>query len=353
MCRIAVFATAALGLLPTAFGYSAPIGPPKDSPIGLKIGHGSCAGRALDYLVCHHPQSPACIEKIAVQAAAFCSSFLSETATVFNTVTDISTATSTATEVFTSDAIATATSTSTTETIETVIVTLTSISTSTFFVSTSYVTPSDTPFVPSVSSSVPLIKVKVKHRDTLPTSCPDLHKRALTRRPAVKLSSVCSCLGITAATTTTTDTLTTSTTTTEDTTVSTTTTETSTTTQIEISVSTTTTETTTTITSGTVATETAIVDYCDLTYNGGGVTPGNNVIRPPGDLDGRQCCVLCWNTLNCVASAIGLGYCQLLVKTSPLEGAPTNLQCPLGIENYTYVEGPGTLYRGPCSPGLN
>jgi len=118
-------------------------------------------------------------------------------------------------------------------------------------------------------------------------------------------------------------------------------------------VSTAITTTSTTSTSGTVATETAVVDYCSITYNGGGVTPGNTVIRPPGDLSGRECCVLCWNTPNCVASAVGVGFCQLLVKTEPLTDAPTSLQCPLGIENYTYLEGPGTLYRGPCSPGLN
>lgn len=356
MGRIAVFATTALGLLPTALGFDAPIGPPIGfpndfPPIG---GQGSCAGRALDYLTCHYPQSPACIEKVAVQAASFCSSYLSKTATVFNTVTDVSTATSTATEVFTSEATTTETSTSISGATETETLTSTTISTSTFFISTSYVPPSLLPSVSSSApSSTPTVTVTFKRRGALPTSCLDLSKRALTRRPAAKLSSVCSCLGIQAATTTTTDTLTTSTTTTEPATTSTTTTETTTSTEIEISISTTTTETTTTTTSGAVTTETAILDYCDITYNGGGVTPGNTVIRPPGDLNGRQCCVLCWNTPNCVASATGLGYCQLLIKQTVLDGAPTSLQCPLGVEDYTYKEGPGTLYRGPCSPGLN
>jgi hypothetical protein len=101
------------------------------------------------------------------------------------------------------------------------------------------------------------------------------------------------------------------------------------------------------------AVATTCVDYCSPTYNGGGVTPGNTVITPPGGLNGSECCYLCWKTSNCVASAVGIGFCQLLVKTSTLTGAPTSDMCPLGIENYEYLNGPGTLYRGPCSPRAN
>ncbi|KAK0708440.1 hypothetical protein B0H67DRAFT_340617 [Lasiosphaeris hirsuta] len=346
MGRIAILATAALGLLPTALSIRGPIGPPLDPPpIGfpIPVRPGSCAGKALGYLTCHDKhQSPACIQQVAVQAVAFCSSYLSQTATVFNTVTEVTTATSTATETYTSEATATDTSTSISGTTATETQTETSTSTSTFTVSTSYIPPTDTLFArfePSAAAS---------------TSCLDLSTRALTRRPAAKISSVCSCLGVTTAATTTitTETLTTGTTTTEATTTDTTTTETTTTTEVQVSVSTTTATTTTTTTSGTVATETAILDYCDITYNGGGVTEGNTVISA-GDLSGRDCCVLCWYTENCVASAVGVGFCQLLVKKTALDGAPTSAVCPLGVEDYTYLEGPGTLYRGPCSPGLN
>ncbi|KAK3346458.1 hypothetical protein B0T25DRAFT_552052 [Lasiosphaeria hispida] len=333
MGRIAIWATAVLGLLPTALGIKGPIGPPLDPPpVGFPIRPGSCARKALGYLTCHDKhQSP---------AVAFCSSYLSQTATVFNTVTEVTIATSTATETYTSEATATSTSTSISGTTATETQTETSTSTSTFTVSTSYIPPTDTLFArfePSAAAS---------------TSCLDLSTRALTRRPAAKISSVCSCLGVTAATTTTTETSTTGTTTTEATTTDTTTTETTTTTEVEVSVSITTTTTETTTTSGTVATETAVLDYCDITYNGGGVTEGNTVINA-GKLSGRDCCVLCWYTENCVASAVGVGFCQLLVKVETLDGAPTSGVCPLGIEDYTYLEGPGTLYRGPCSPGLN
>jgi len=52
---------------------------------------------------------------------------------------------------------------------------------------------------------------------------------------------------------------------------------------------------------------------------------------------------------NCVASAFP-NTCQLLVKSQQLDGAPTNLQCPLGIEDYNYQPGPGVVYQGPCGP---
>ncbi|KAK0657994.1 hypothetical protein B0T16DRAFT_402854 [Cercophora newfieldiana] len=343
MVRIAALAAAALSLLPTALGTYHPdiIRPPPLGPyLNYPDRHGSCAHRALAYLTCYYPSSPECRQDLAIQAASFCSSYLSQTATVFNTATVVSTATSIATETLTSEATVTSTSTSVTKTTTTEVSSITSISTSTLTLPTSYITPP------------PTSVVALDRRSPESSTCPSLHAKRLTRRPPAKLSSVCSCLGIHATTETTTSTLTTSTATTTSTTTTTTTTSTSTATLIEVSTSITTTTTSTTTTSGTIATSTPIVDYCDLTYKGGGVTPGNTVIQPPGDFDGRQCCILCWSTANCVASATGLGFCQLLIKTSVLEGAPTDAQCPLGVESYVYLDGPGSLYRGPCSPRL-
>ncbi|KAK1752605.1 hypothetical protein QBC47DRAFT_61335 [Echria macrotheca] len=341
MARIVVFATAALGLLPTALGNEL-VRPPFGA-VGFPIGSETCGHQALSYLNCKGPLSPSCAEQVAVQAASFCSSYLSKTATAFNTVTVVSTVVSTGTQTLTSGATATTTSTTSTATTTTETSTETDTSTSTFTAATSYIPPP----LPTITEK------KLKRAAAAPSVCPDLSKKGLTRLRPAKVSSICSCLGIKAQTTTTTATDTESTTTTTPTTTSTTTTQTSTSTTVETDVSTTTETTSTTTTTGVVATTTAIVDYCDLTYNGGGVPPGDTVIRPPGDLSGRDCCVLCWNTANCVAAANGLGYCQLLIRTSTLDGAPTSDQCPLGIENYTYLDGPGTLYRGPCSPGLN
>jgi len=63
---IAILATAALELLPRAFGYSALISPLNNFPISFPIGYGFCSSRVLDYLACYYPQSPVYSEKIAV-----------------------------------------------------------------------------------------------------------------------------------------------------------------------------------------------------------------------------------------------------------------------------------------------
>ena len=322
MVRIEVFVTAALGLLPTALG-------------GFNTIRGeTCTRRALEYLACNAPQ-PSCIENVASQARAFCSSYLSLPVKSTTTKTQFNTVTRTSTRIVTSRATVIKTSTSTSVT------TRTETSTS--------ITTGATATTTAPTSYVPPETVAARRRSA--PRCADLPRQKLARLPAAKLSSACRCLGITAKTKVSTRTAVASSTKTKSTTRTTTSTTTRTT--LKISVSTATSTTSTTSTSGTVATETPVVDYCSITYNGGGVTPGNAVIIPPGDLSGRDCCVLCWSTPNCVAAAVGLGYCQLLVKTSPLTDAPTSAQCPLGIENYQYSDGPGTLYRGPCSPGLN
>ncbi|KAK4206315.1 hypothetical protein QBC37DRAFT_381220 [Rhypophila decipiens] len=85
-----------------------------------------------------------------------------------------------------------------------------------------------------------------------------------------------------------------------------------------------------------------------MVYNPSGNGIGNTILTPPGVATAFECCVLCWNTINCVASAFPSG-CQLLVKTETLDGAPTSDTCPLGIEGYNFLLGPGVVYVGPCA----
>ncbi|KAK0633868.1 hypothetical protein B0T14DRAFT_491961 [Immersiella caudata] len=189
--------------------------------------------------------------------------------------------------------------------------------------------PAATSYVPPLAAGVNSTAA-VGRRDIIP-ACPEIRTKGLSKSPPESISSTCGCLGITANPSTTTITPTTSTTTT---------------TLISILISKTTSTTSTTTTTITTATTTAtIVNYCDITYNGGGITPGDTVITPPGDLAGRDYCALCFSTPNCVAAATGLVYYQLLVRTAQLAGAPTNATCPLGIENYAYMPGPGLNLR--------
>lgn len=348
ICRISALVAAALGLIfvPTATTLHIDVHSPFNAQDSDNPQH--CAKKALTWLAqCSIPSD--CTVQVATQALNFCRSYLHPsrtTATRFNTVIATSVTTGTATQTLTSQITTIQTSTLTTTTTGTETTTITTPTTSTLTAATSYVAPSD-----STLQGV----IKARHAGDQQSHCPDLSKKHLTRRPAVQLSYACQCLGIQVTTDTTTKSsaTTTTTTTTKSTTTTTTTTSTTTTTTTTEITTTSTTTTSTTTTSLLVSTATAVVDYCDITYNGSGTTPGNTVVEPGGGLTGRQCCVLCFNTINCVASATGPGYCQLLIKTSPLAGAPTSPQCPLGIENYNYMPGPGTLYRGPCSPGLN
>lgn len=342
MGHIAGFAAVVLWLLPTALGAD---NEPNFNGIGIidpigarGYGDETCTRRALDHAGCQRFLPPPCVQEFASKAAQFCSSYLHLPATSTTTTSDVKVVTVTVTATATKQATLVETSTSRTVTTKTDTTTTPSTTTTgTTTVATSYIPP-------------PVITVKKRWGPPGPR-CPNLPTKVFDRLAPRDVSSLCSCFGVTPTTTLSTKTIRATSTTTATSTK--TSTSTTTTTAVTVSVSTTTTTTTSTTTVQLQATATAIVDYCDITYNGGGVTPGNTVVRAPGDLGPRECCTLCWNTPNCVASATGLGFCQLLVKTSPLEGAPTSLQCPLGIENYEYLEGPGTLYRGPCSPGLN
>ncbi|KAK5654281.1 hypothetical protein OQA88_7458 [Cercophora sp. LCS_1] len=159
-------------LVPAAFGFET-------------NGDAVCTGKALAYLACRRNIPWGCIDDVASQASSFCSSYLSITATTFATATEVTTATVTETE--TSETIVVETSTTTTETTSTEITATTSVIPGSTVTATSLVPPT-------------IIQVTVKRRLATQTACPDLSTKRLTRHPASKLSSVCSCLGITATT---------------------------------------------------------------------------------------------------------------------------------------------------------
>ncbi|KAK0708458.1 hypothetical protein B0H67DRAFT_340811 [Lasiosphaeris hirsuta] len=321
MGRFAAFATAAAVLVPAA--------------LGIQVGGNgeTCSHEALGYLACRYPLSSTCIEEVGAQAVAFCSSFLSLTATSFST--DLLVTTTTVVEITVSQTTEISTTTTTSDT------TITNVSTETNTSATSTVTT--TSYVPPEQQ----LPGKIKRRGR---KCPDLSKKPLSRRPASSLSSVCSCLGVTATTVVTLETITASSTETDfstSTSISTTTSI-----DLEVSVSTITALSTTTTITDVVATSTTVVDYCDTTYSGNDPGTGDALVSLPSVASGRDCCLLCWITENCVAAAYPAG-CQLLIKITALDGAPTSPQCPLGIENYPFGPSPGVIYRGPCSPGLN
>ncbi|KAK3343375.1 hypothetical protein B0T25DRAFT_521534 [Lasiosphaeria hispida] len=304
--------------------------------LGIQVGLGgeTCSHEALGYLACRYPLSLTCIEEVGAQAVAFCSSFLSLTATSFST--NLLVTTTTVVEIAVSQTTEISTSTTTSDTTITAVSTETDTSATSTATTTSYVPPEQQ------------LPGKLKRRG--PRKCPDLSKKPLSRRPALSLSSVCSCLGVTVTTVVTLEIITASSTETDFSTSTSISTTTST--DLEVSVSTITTSSRTTTTTGVVATTTALVDYCDITYAGHDPGTGDALISPPGVASGRDCCLLCWITENCVAAAYP-GACQLLVKITTLDGAPTSAQCPLGVEDYPFGPSPGVVYRGPCSPGLN
>lgn len=314
--------------LSTAFGNGAP-------PCGERC------SKALSYLAgsCRAPFPPSCINDIHSQAVEFCSSYLSLTATSLATTTGLTTITVTESDTVESTVVETSTTTTATTTTE--ISTSTDIALSTV-ISTSYIPP-------------PVVTVTVKRRGPA-TSCPDLATRTswLAQRPASKLSSICSRLGVTATTISSTATVSSTATSSE----TTTTTDITTSTALEVSTSITTFTSTTVTTSSAVVTSTVVVDYCDPSVAVGlqddNTGAGNGVLTPGGIQNANECCRLCWSTLDCVASSFPNDQCQLLVKSNPASGGATSPQCPLGVDEvivYDDLE-PRNVFRGPCGPLL-
>ncbi|KAM7213394.1 hypothetical protein V8F06_011244 [Rhypophila decipiens] len=379
MGGITMFATAAaagaLGLLLVApsktYAYALNTPPPDVAPeyhtvfndptAALNPKHNRlCYGNALVWLA-EWPIPFHCTARVAHQASAFCSSYLhiaktTTTTTVFKPETTTFQTTTTATQTSTSISTELVTTTLTTKTTFTSVSTTTTTSPTSTFTTTIFTTPG-----PGDPAFPLLVKARQAGYHHNQYDCPDLSKKYLEYRPSVLLHFACACLGIYPSdqhTSTSTQQTTTTVTTIKPkfiTITTTTTTTTTSTTPTTTTKSTTTTTTTTSTTSPVVATATAVVNYCDISYSGGGITPGNTILEPGGNstLTGRECCIICFDTLNCVASAVGLGYCQLLVKTEPLNGTSTSNQCPLGIEDYPVEPGPGTLYLGPCGTGTN
>ncbi|KAM7186381.1 hypothetical protein V8F33_011854 [Rhypophila sp. PSN 637] len=368
-------AAAALGLLlvapSTTYAYAVNTPPPDVAPgyqtvfndptAALNPKHNKlCYRNALAWLA-EGPIPVHCTARVAHQASALCSSYLHVAQTTTTTTTVFKTTT------ITSETTATATQTSTFQTTQVVRTTLTTKTTSTSVFTTTTTSPTSTFTATIFTAPVPvesafplLVKARQAGYHHNQFECPAVSKKNLEYLLGL-LHYACACLGIYPSdhtnkhTSTSTVELTSTITTIRPkfvTITTTTTTTTTSTTPITTSSTTTTTKTTTT-TSPVVATTTAVVDYCDITYNGGGITPGNTILLPNSTLTDRECCITCFETLNCVASAVGLGYCQLLVKIQSLNGTSASDQCPLGIEDYPVEPGPGTLYLGPCGIGTN
>ena len=81
---------------------------------------------------------------------------------------------------------------------------------------------------------------------------------------------------------------------------------------------------------------------------------GNLVIiptYPDFPQTGVECCVLCFERQNCVASAFIASAleCELLIRVNGTTVGATD-QCPLGIEDYDFgsPDVGGNVYPGPC-----
>lgn len=132
----------------------------------------NCGVEGLGYFACYHPFPQHCVEQVSEQAVAFCSRYLSSTTTATATASQISVVVKT----LTTTAVATTTE------VSTALITSPTSTTTT----TSYEPPE-------------IITVTVKRRDA-PHFCPRIYEKILSRKPADKISSVCSCLGVTATT---------------------------------------------------------------------------------------------------------------------------------------------------------
>jgi len=163
MRRLAVLATTALGFVATALAR----GPPDSK----------CAIEGLGYVTCKKQFPQHCVEQASNEAVAFCSGYLSAaTKTVTVTTTRLSTVVKTSTS----------TSVSTRTKVTTTIITSPTSTTTVFTVAV--------PELLSTSTSSAVIR-----RDGA-RGCLRLNEKVLSRKPAAKISSVCSCLGVTATT---------------------------------------------------------------------------------------------------------------------------------------------------------
>ncbi|KAK3984080.1 hypothetical protein QBC44DRAFT_353875 [Cladorrhinum sp. PSN332] len=294
----------------------------------------------LEYFTCQHV-SQDCFEPLVEQAEDWCRDYLSiEPVTIHAstvipdlevvTVVETTTVTGRTVDVLTTTEETTVTATATTVIEETVTV----ITTTTSTVLSQVVNKRLASDAPTTTAPAPA------------PSCVDLTKKNLLRHPAARLSKACSCLNPEPATITLPAT-TASAGETVTVTAPATATDVITDTQV------------TTVISSTVVTDVVTVTSVrsplqTIKYSGGGNGQGNSVKAITGVTSQRDCCERCLATPNCVASASsGPGNCQHLVKITQLAGAPTNAQCPLGVENYPglgAINPSGMLFKGACVP---
>jgi len=114
--------------------------------------------------------------------------------------------------------------------------------------------------------------------------------------------------------------------------------------------------------SGTGVFTTTVPAACASTpYYPSGNGDGNTILYAEGypyfPQTSIECCALCFQQENCVASAVIyaddeqtlLAECELLIHVNGTQPGP-NVQCPLGIQDYDFgaPQSDGNVYPGPC-----
>ncbi|OIW30140.1 hypothetical protein CONLIGDRAFT_669871 [Coniochaeta ligniaria NRRL 30616] len=312
--------------------------------VGLSTRDVCSVQSALEFFNYGYPVAAGCVERLTQQATDWCQCYFpadpADPVTVYLSTVTPDTPWFTVMETSTIE---------TTTTLETTTTTQTTVTTS--LTSTVELTSTTT-----TSPALPKRDLTARVPDLAPkcgtpvcidpsVSCIDLTEPNLARRPAAKMSEACRCLlppptTVTLAATTAA--------------VSTsTTTDTAEITEVETEISVETDVSTVTSTTTAIETAAASVDKCSVRYTGGGNGSGNTVQFISTVTSAVDCCQQCLAKPNCIASAyLGPASCQHLVKITPLAGAETSAQCPLGIEAYGGYGVPsenGVIFAGPCS----
>ena len=92
-----------------------------------------------------------------------------------------------------------------------------------------------------------------------------------------------------------------------------------------------------------------------ITYDSGGYVGDGNEVFPQAyphfPQTGVECCVICYQTENCIASAFIRSAldCQLLIRTNGTSPGASKL-CPLGVYDYPFrTPHKPNIYPGPCA----
>lgn len=99
-----------------------------------------------------------------------------------------------------------------------------------------------------------------------------------------------------------------------------------------------------------VSVATVTAGSCTQGYDTSGNGVGNTVISVNSP-DKNDCCAQCQARVNCVANAfIQVDFCQLLLRGSSVGAVEVTDQCPLGTNDYPFVNPSpnGRVFAGPC-----